>query len=328
MSGSLRLYSAPMARRNSVPTTERILNLLVLLTESPVPLTLDRIAHLMEGQYPDEHEGRRTAFERDKKVLREIGVPISVQTLAGGDAGRGAYSVDKTEYALIDFGLTDDEMAALQQAAATVQMGTKWGGRAVQWLGGEIVDAEGPAAARVIADDPRLPVLHSACSRRQVLGFDYRGRARRVHPYGLIARNGFWYLVGFDVDQSATKTFRVDRVDGDVVAGEAGAFERPDGFVLAEALERDSKLFDGGDEKVAVVRVDARLAPGVVRELGEESVRARLTDGSVEVLVPCGNFVSFRNWLFAMVDRAVVLSPRDVRDAIVDELAQIAKVSR
>lgn len=317
-----------MARRNAVPTTERILNLLVLLTESPVPLTLDRISHLMEGQYPDDPEARRTAFERDKKVLREIGVPISVQTLAGGDAGRGAYSVDKAEYALIDFGLTVDELAALQQAAATVQMGTKWGVRAVQWLGGEIVDAEGPAAARVIADDPRLPVLHAACARRQTLVFVYRGRSRRVQPYGLVARNGFWYLVGFDVDQSSVRTFRVDRVDGDVAAGEQGAFDRPEGFVLENAFERDSKLFEGGDEKVAVVRVDARLAPGVVRELGDDAVRAHLADGSVEVLVPCGNFDSFRNWLFAMVDRAVVVSPRDVRDAIVGELAQIAKVAR
>lgn len=317
-----------MARRNAVPTTERILNLLVLLTESSVPLTLDRIAHLMDGQYPDEPEARRTAFERDKKVLREIGVPISVQTLAGGDAGRGAYSVDKTEYALIDFGLTADELAALQQAAATVQMGTKWGVRAVQWLGGEIVDAEGPAAARVIADDPRLPVLHSSCTRRQSLSFGYRGRDRRVQPYGLVARNGFWYLVGFDVDQSSVRTFRVDRIDGDVVAGEPGSFARPEGFVLEDSFERDSKLFEGGDEKVAVVRIDARLAPGVVRELGDEAVRARLADGSVEVLVPCGNFDSFRNWLFAMVDRAVVVSPKDVRDAIVDELARIGKVTR
>lgn len=328
MTHPLRPYSAPMARRNAVPTTERILNLLVLLTESPVPLTLDRIAHLMEGQYPDESEGRRTAFERDKKVLRQIGVPISVQTLAGGDAGRGAYSVDKTEYSLIDFGLTVDELAALQQAAATVQMGTKWGARAVQWLGGEIVDAEGPSATRVIANDPRLPVLHSACTRRQELTFEYRSRARRVHPYGLVARNGFWYLVAFDTDRSAVRTFRVDRVEGDVVAGETGVFERPEGFVLEDALERDSKLFEGGDEKVAVVRVDARLAPGVVRELGDDAVRAWLADGSVEVLVPCGNFESFRNWLFAMVDRAVVVSPRDVRDAIVGELAGMTKVSR
>lgn len=321
-------YSARMARRHTVPTTERILNLLVLLTESSVPLTLERIADLMQGQYPDEPEARRTAFERDKRVLREIGVPISVQTLAGGDAGRGAYSVDKTEYALIDFGLTTDEMAALQQAAATVQMGTRWGARAVQWLGGEIVDPEGPAAARVIADDPRLPVLHSACAARHALRYAYRGRERNVHPYGLVARNGFWYLVAHDVDRAGVKTFRVDRIEGDVVPGEKDSFERPAGFVLGNAFERDSKLFEGGDERLATVRIDARLVPGVVRELGEESVRAHLPDGSAEVLVPCGNTVAFRNWLFAMVDRAVVVSPTDVREMITAELSALAEVAR
>lgn len=328
MTGRSSLYSAPVAQRNTVPTTERILNLLVLLTESSVPLTLERIADLMVGQYPDDPKARRVAFERDKRVLREIGVPISVQTLAGSDAGRGAYTVDKTEYALIDFGLTADEMAALQQAAATVQMGTRWGTKAVQWLGGAIVDAEGPAAARVIADDPRLPVLHAACTARHPLGFTYRARLRTVHPYGLVARNGFWYLVGRDVDQGAVKTFRVDRIEGDPAVKTGETFERPVGFDLENAIERDSKLFDGGDERLATVRVDARLAPGVVRELGEEAVRARLPDGSVEVLVPCGNAESFRNWLFAMVDRAVVVGPPEVRDSIAAELTAIAQVSR
>ncbi|MEY2967244.1 MAG: putative proteasome accessory factor, partial [Actinomycetota bacterium] len=110
--------------------------------------------------------------------------------------------------------------------------------------------------------------------------------------------------------------------------GEAGAFERPTGFSLENSFERDSKLFEGGDDKVAVVRVDGRLAPGVVRELGDDAVRAHLPDGSVEVLVPCGNHVAFRNWLFAMVDRAVVVSPKDVRDAVTAELATLAQVGR
>jgi predicted DNA-binding transcriptional regulator YafY len=149
-----------------------------------------------------------------------------------------------------------------------------------------------------------------------------------VEPYGLVARNGFWYVVGRDADTGAVKTFRVDRIDGEVVPGEAGAFERPTRFSLENSFERDSKLFEGGDDKVAVVRVDGRLAPGVVRELGDDAVRAHLPDGSVEVLVPCGNHVAFRNWLFAMVDRAVVVSPKDVRDAVTAELATLAQVGR
>lgn len=317
-----------MPGRQKIPSTERIINLLVLLTESNVPVTYEQIMNDMGDQYPGGPDGRRIAFERDKKVLRQVGVPITTQVLGGDEAGRTAYSVDKSEYALVDFGLTDEEMAALQQAAATVRMGTSWGGRAVQWLGGELVDAREPAVARVVADDPRLPALHEACAHRSVTSFDYHGRPRTVHPYGLVARSGFWYLVCRDTARDANAVYRVDRIEGAPAFGNAGSFERPEGLVLDEIFERDAKLFGDGDGDSAVVRIDGRLAPAVIRELGDEAVRAVLADGSVEMRVPCGNRYAFRNWLFSMVDRAEVLEPDDLRTEIAGELASLAGESR
>lgn len=319
-----------MAGAAKIPSIERIINLLVLLTESNVPVTYEQIMNDMGDQYTGGPEGRRIAFERDKKVLRQVGVPITTQVLGGDEAGRTAYSVDKAEYALIDFGLTADELSALQQAAATVQMGTTWGGRAVQWLGGEVVDATEPTAARVVADDPRLPALHEACAQRCETSFGYHGRTRRVHPYGLVARGGFWYLVCHDTDRNDRAVYRVDRIEGDLVLAGPDSFVRPLGIDLDRLFERDSKLFGGsdGEGETAIVRVDGRLAPAVVRELGEEAVRARLADGAVEMRVPYTNRYAFRNWLFSMVDRAEVISPKDLRDEIAAVLASLAGVAR
>jgi len=315
-----------MPGRPKIPTAERIINLLVLLTESNAPVTYERIMNDMGDQYSGGPEGRRIAFERDKKVLRQVGVPITTQVLGGDEAGRTAYSVDKAEYALIDFGLMAAEMSALQQAAATVRMGTAWGGRAVQWLGGELVDATEPAVARVVADDPRLPALHPTCARRCRASFAYHGRTRTVHPYGLVARGGCWYLVCHDSDRNDPAVYRVDRIEGDLSLADPDSFVRPPGIDLDRIFSRDSKLFGDadGDGETAIVRVDGRLAPAVVRELGEEAVRARLADGAVEMRVPCTNRYAFRNWLFSMVDRAEVLSPGDLRDEIAAELAVLA----
>ena len=307
-----------------IPSAERILNLLVLLTESSVPLTLEQIFQKMSGQYVGTEQACRTSFERDKATLRGLGVPIVTHTLGGNDAGKGAYTIDKSEYALVDYGLTDAEMDALQQAASVVQMGTTWGARAVQWLGGEVVDQSIPAAARIDADDSNLPQLFAASTARAEVTFTYHGKKRTVHPYGLIARNGFWYLVCHDTARNAQVVYRVDRIDGDVNVGEPRAFERPTDFSLATAHTRDAKRFGGGDEELAVVWVDARLVAGVMAELGDEAVRARLPDGSAEVRVPCGNRVAFRTWLYAMVDRAVVVSPDSVRREIIEELTDMA----
>lgn len=312
------------SKKITVNATERMLNLVALLTESSVPLTLEDISNKMAGQYPEADEARRTSFERDKRSLRALGLPITTQTLSGSDAGKTAYSIDRTEYALIDFGLTDDELTALQQAAALVQIGTSWGKQAVQWLGGEITSPEMSAAVKVDAQSRVLPQLWEAIGSQSVVSFGYRNRQRGVHPYGLLARNGFWYLIGFDTARDMQVTFRVDRIEGDIAVGQPHAFQRPHGFNVLSAFTRDPKEFADGPDEVAVVRLDHRVAPAVVRELGDDAIVARRSDGSLDVEVACGNRSAFKSWLYAMVDRAEVISPENVRNEIIADLQKMA----
>ncbi len=311
-------------KKLTVTATERILNLVALLSESNAPLTFEDIVVKMRGQYSENSEARRTTFERDKKSLRKLGVPLTTRTLAGADAGKTAYSIDRSGYALIDFGLTHEEMAALQQAAAMVQIGTSWGKQAVQWLGGEITSAEAPTAVNVSVGSHMLPTVWEAVSLSRPLTFQYRGKSRLVHPYGLLARNGFWYLIGHDTTRDAQVTFRIDRIEGDVKAGESNSFARPEDFDLATAYMRDAKEFSDGGNEMAIVRVDHRVAPAVLRELGDEAIVARRSDGSVDVEVACGNTTAFESWLFAMVDRAEVISPAGVRARVVGRLQEMA----
>jgi predicted DNA-binding transcriptional regulator YafY len=301
-----------------------MLNLVALLSESTLPLTLEAISNSMRGQYPEKDEARRTAFERDKKSLRKLGIPITTQTLAGSDAGKTAYSIDRAGYTLIDFALTSEELSALQQAAAIVQIGTTWGKQAVQWLGGEIVDTELSAAVKVDAQSHVLPALWSAVASFTTVQFLYHGRKREVHPYGLVARNGFWYLIAFDTERAMQVTYRVDRIEDDITLGAAKSFERPEDFDLATAYKRDPKDFASAGSEVAIVRLDHRVAPAVIRELGEDAVVSRRTDGSVDVEVASGNRSAFKSWLFAMVDRAEVISPESMRQEIIADLQRMA----
>jgi len=310
--------------RKQTNSAERMMNLVALLTESPMPLTFEDICNRMSGQYPDKAEARRTAFEREKRTLRKLGVPISMQVLAGNDAGKTAYSIDRSEYKLLDFDLTQDEMSALQQAAAVVQIGTSWGKRAVQWLGGEVNTGGSPAAAHVDAQVAVLPVLWAAISSFASATFEYHARSRTVNPYGLIARNGFWYLIAFDTSRDAQITYRVDRIVGDVTVGQENSFERPADFDLETAYKRDPKEFEGAEGEVAVVRLDPRVAPSVIRELGDNSIVQSHDGGFIDVSVPCGNRAAFRSWLYAMVDRAVVISPENLRQEIIADLQRMA----
>lgn len=302
---------------------ERMTNLVALLLEARTPLTYDEIVSELGAMYPAGAEARRGAFERDKSVLRDIGIPIDTEVLAGDQAGRTAYRIDRARYELSDLQLDDDERHALQLAAAAIRNTDAAFG--ILKLGGGAV-AGAPVTANVpeLAD---LPVLREAAASRSPVGFRYRGVDRVVHPYTLLLREGFWYVIGHDTGHDEVRTYRVDRIDGAVTVGEAGSFTRPAGFDPRSVFPADTKELGARTDERAVVRVDAARATLVERELGPESVRSRLADGSVDVEVACGNPVAFRSWLFALGSHAEVTAPREVRDSVVQWLRTVAGAS-
>jgi len=303
---------------------ERMLNLLALLGNNAQPQTLEQIMDQMGAEYGSSDEGRRTSFERDKASLREMGVPISNIVLRGDAAGKTAYFLNKKGYGTLASQLTADEIRALQEAAAMVQINTEWGRRAVVRLGGVIDDHVGFGTMHLEAGSLALPELWRATNECRVVSMRYNAKDRTVHPYGLLSRDGYWYLGAYDLSRQEEVVFRVDRIQGDVVIGpKAQAFVRRADYKLADAMPTDAKLFDGVAEQ-AVVRIDKVLALTVARELGQDGVILTHENGDIDVRVSCANRVAFRAWLFAMVDRAEVLSPPNVRQEVIGWLNEVA----
>src|SRR4051794_28536990 len=290
-------------------------------------MTLAQIGTQLAGQYPEGETSRRAAFERDKALLRGEGVPIEQQILSGDQAGQTAYFIDRRRYELPALELTADERAALQLAVATVRLGTAWGAEALWKLGGGgAVEAPHDVSASLPSLES-LPVLFAASTARATVRFDYRGRPREVDPYALLSREGFWYVVGHDHGAAAIRTFRVDRIEGQVETGPAGSFERPADFDVSQVFPDDPKLLgDGatGDPPTALVRVDAARALAAEHELGQASVITREADGSVTFEVPCRNELAFRSWVLGLLEHAEVVGPPDVREAFVAWLDDLA----
>jgi proteasome accessory factor B len=308
---------------------ERLTNLVALLLEARHPLTLEQIADALAGQYPAGLTARRGAFERDKVILREGGVPIETRVLLGAAAGATGYVIDRSRFEL-RLDLLPEETRALQMAVAAVHLRPDWSADALLKLGVSGDDdsgldgGTGPSAA--LPSLPSLPMLFDAATARAGVRFRYNGRDRAVEPYGRRTRDGFWYLAGLDRGAGERRTFRVDRIEGDVTAGEPGAFVVPDDFDLASAVTDDPKAI--GAARHALVEVAPIRAAKVVREVGEEAVAERRRDGSVLVRVPCGNQAAFRSWVLGLLDDAVVVAPPEVRADIVSWLRAIAGTPR
>lgn len=292
---------------------ERLTNLLALLLETRVPLSLERIARGLEGQYPTDMAARRGAFERDKSLLRDEGVPLEQTMLHDGSTG---YWIDRSKYELGDLSLTADEREALQLAAATVRVGATWADDALLKLdsSGERADAD------IIASLPSLdalPTLFDAHLARANVSFRYRARDRVVDPYGLLSREGFWYVVGVEHAVGEVRAFRVDRIEGIVTMGEAASYTVPDGFDPASTVQ-DSRRPTGTGS--ASVLVDPVLAPKVEAELGAGAVLERRADGVV-FAVPYGP--ALRSWVLGLVEHGELLGPPEARDDIIQYLRTV-----
>lgn len=302
---------------------ERLTNLLALLLETREPLTLEQIVHELSDQYPPGEAARRGAFERDKAVLRDLGVPIEQQVLGGDQAGRTAYRIDRRRYELSDLDLSDDERHALQLAVAAARSDESWGQDGLWKLG---AGSERPslAVAAMVPTFVALPPLREAVAARVEVEFGYHDVTRTLDPYGLLLRDGYWYVIGRDHAYNEIRTYRVDRIEGVVRAG-TRAFDRPIDFDIRTVFPSDPKLLGESEDEItrAVVRIEASRAALVAAEVGDEAVLQRLSDGSIDVVVPCVNRDAFRSWLLGLTDNAVVISPRAVRDETIEWLTAI-----
>jgi proteasome accessory factor B len=159
------------------------------------------------------------------------------------------------------------------------------------------------------------------------VGFDYRGERRRVDPAQIRFHGGWWYLVGFDLERGAPRTFRVDRMDGDVSAEAPGSAVLPDGFDPDDALPDVPWRIGDGAPVTVLLRVDGALAALVLDEVGESALERRHDDGSVVLHLEVTNTGALRSWLFELGDHAEVLGPEEVRAEVVAWLEALAGVS-
>jgi predicted DNA-binding transcriptional regulator YafY len=305
-----------------VDRLERLTNLVALLLNTTRPLTLDGIVAEIEG-YPAEPEARRQAFERDKRVLRDEGVPLEVTPLPDGGSG---YRISADEYYLTDLEFTDDELVALNLAVAAVHL-EGGPGREVLWSLGDARAGDVPALAALPVIDA-LPALFDGYRRRAQVSFGYRGDTRALEPWGLLFRDGNWYVTGRDVDRDEERSFRADRISGKVTVGPPGTFTPPEGFDPRTVMP-DQPFQIGGNAPTEVdIAVDADHAGRAIADVGEDAVVRREANGDVLLRISVTNPAGLRSWLLGFMDHARVVSPLDARTEVVSWLKKMAGRAR
>lgn len=293
---------------------ERVLNLLIYLLESPVPVTSNDVRNTVHGYADQNDEAFHRMFERDKQVLRRLGVPLKLEALDAWDIDEG-YTVDPEEYAIPDPGLDREERVALSVAGRMVRLGgSEAGVGAIIKLGG-IERGAGlePLAADLGEGAETLGELFGAISERRTVELVYRGHRRRVEPYGIAHRRGHWYLVGNTGE--GQRMYRVDRITSLVVGEEPAAFTKPKGFDIRAAVDSQPWETGTGPAVEAKVRFDAGVAWWAARSLGVPEPKGELV---TEVSV--SNTDAFVGWILSFGTSAEVIEPAELRLAVAERV--------
>jgi predicted DNA-binding transcriptional regulator YafY len=162
-------------------------------------------------------------------------------------------------------GLGGSEDAAIAALAKLEQMLPTRVGERVRSLTGATVEL-GPG--RSPGPDPDvLLTLAQGCRHPERLRFGYVDRsmrvsARRVEPFRLVSTKHRWYLVAYDLDRAAWRTFRVDRLQRPELTGHR--FVRTD--------EPDAAALVAEGIAVAPYHWHARVLLRVGPELAAEAV--------------------------------------------------------
>jgi proteasome accessory factor B len=245
-----------------VAAAERVMDLLLALLNTRTRLTKAQIRRAVRGYHGDARAFERT-FERDKDLLRTMGVPIVVERglVHEDDVG---YRIDLESLAATTTEFTPEEIGVLS-LAASVFSDVQWrsvagrGVTKVRGLGPGVQHVPLPVRLALRPPEATFETITEAISRRRAVRFDYAAltspKARRhVQPWRILARNRAWYLIGRDTDRGAPRAFRLSRIDGQVVAeGEEDAFEIPEHVDVGELLTR---------QRAEPVTVTVAIAPG------------------------------------------------------------------
>jgi predicted DNA-binding transcriptional regulator YafY len=216
-------------------------------------------------------------------------------------------------------GLITTSAAAADSAVAKIRrvLPEALGGRLDALL--EIADFTVPARSALTAEaEVLLTVAEAARGRHAVkLGYvaGHGGASERVvHPYGVVAHSGRWYLTGFDSASEQVRTFRVDRITKAEIR--VGTFDVPPDFDAAQHVL--TAIAETPHQHEVSVRIQS--TPEQIRSVFPPAI------ASLEAITPGTSWVRVRiraqrlDWippLLAALDRPfVVEQPDDLRDLV------------
>lgn len=324
----------------SVSRNTRLMLVLLALARAQRPLSEQSLIDEAYVDLPVTKETKERYRRLDIETLESIGVPI-IDSPAG-------LSLDFRTWAQRDPDFTEAEAAAVA-AAANVTFTSE----ELQHLARDGWRKIAPFAQRSSIDDPKKAVilgdpaelkgediiaLVDAISTRRRVVFSYAPQLgayyteRTLEPWAIISADSHFFVLGWDNDRRAPRSFRLSRID-DVEVTEINAFEPMPKEDLATVAVK--VLGRGTETTEAVIRVKGYLpqeiSPYAVEIASATGTGAPSNPASADSIPKHYRLAGVKEsdlirWGLRFAGTIVVESPESARQAIISRLQTVIEL--
>ena len=298
--------------------TERMLNLLFVLLNSRTPLTREQIRERVPG-YGDSNEAFERMFERDKAALRDLAIPVETKPVDMFHDDVLGYRIDRSDWLMPEISITAEERTYLALAASAwqnAQLSTA-ARQAVSSVDAREQGAEISVPVSLAKGRRHITEILAAIANGKTVTFDYVGLnqsevvKRTIDPWRALLHSGHWYLVGFDQDKGEVRTFRTDRIVGDLVETRHDILESmPKDFDLSAITD----TWEHSDKDATIATVLVR--PGRAASLRVLATTCEIGDEWDELTIPYHHESQLIGLIASSCDVTRVKSPQSLQDSV------------
>ena len=304
--------------------SERLVNLVIALLATKRYLTKSEIFRTIEG-YEGSSESMERMFERDKDELRALGIEIDVSALDPLFEDEIGYRIRFEDYVMDHSGFTANEIAYMSLAAQVwkeeaLSEIAQHAMRKLAGLASPIDISEIPAIAPVLINAPKfLNEIIDCISKRRTIEFVYldsemKTQSRQVNVYSYFSYKGNWYFSGLDVRKMEIRTFKCDRIVGDVsVSKGSKMYEIPEEYIPSTESE----------ENAYELTAQLLVRKGRGSQLRNRASKIVTAEDFDAVDVPYSSENELLSLVLWHLDDVQVLAPSALRDSVIKSLKNV-----
>jgi len=269
--------------------------------------------------YGDSNEAFERMFERDKAALRDLAIPVETRPVDLFHDDILGYRIDRSDWLMPEISLTVEERTYLSLAASA-------------WQSAQLSTAAKQAVSSVDAreqnSDLSVPVslakgrrhiteILTAIANGKTVAFEYVGLSqselvkRTIDPWRALLHSGHWYLIGFDQEKGEVRTFRTDRIVGDLVETKNDVLEpMPKDFDLSSITTN----WESSDKEPIIATVLVR--PGRAASLRVMATACEVGSEWDELTIPYHHESQLLGLIASACDVTRVVSPKSLHDSV------------